>query len=336
MPFQPTRPFVPALGLSSPHAQTIFASLLRKPRVPGLLRERWRTPDGDFVDVDRLYGSPGAPRLLVLHGLEGSSRSGYVLQLLSGAAARGWGAVALNFRSCSGEPNLLARSYSSGDWSDPLFVLDRLRAEEGEGPLFAVGHSLGGNVLLKLLGEAAERAKLKAAVAVSVPFDLQACVRAVDGGRGFFALYLRNFLYSMKSKALDKARRFPDRLDARAIRAVRTIEGIDETVTAPLYGFASAADYYARCSSGPWVAKITTATLLISAADDPLAPARLLPESSRTNPHVQLLVTARGGHVGFVDGSMASPRYWAEEQALAFLDGFTGGWPSSCTHQTSL
>ena len=187
---------------------------------------------------------------------------------------------------------------------------------------FAIGFSLGGNVLLKLLGEAGGRAKLTAAVAVSVPYDLQACVRAIDLGRGVFALYLRNFLYSMRSKALHKARAFPDRLDAKAIAAVRTIQGIDEKVTAPLYGFANAAAYYAACSSGPWVEKIQSPTLLISAEDDPLAPAGLLPAGGRANSHVQLVAPAHGGHVGFVDGSIAAPRFWAEEQALAFLDGF--------------
>ncbi len=279
------------------------------------------TPDLDFIDVDLLKGKPGAPRLLLLHGLEGSSRSGYIVELLKGARARGWTATALNFRSCSGEPNLLAHAYSSGDYTDPLDVLQRWHAE-GDAPVFAIGFSLGGNVLLKLLGEAGDRARLTAAVAVSVPYDLQACVQAIDKGRGVFALYLRNFLHSMREKALLKARTFPNRLDAKAISEIRTIQEIDERVTAPLYGFANAAAYYAACSSGPWVEKIRTPTLLISADDDPLAPSSLLPAAGRENPHVQLLTTAHGGHVGFVDGSIAAPRFWAEEQALAFLDGF--------------
>lgn len=283
------------------------------------MRERWKTPDNDFIDVDLLKGRTGAPRLLLLHGLEGSSRSGYIVNLLRGAEARGWNAAALNFRSCSGEPNLLAHAYSSGDTTDPLHVLERWQAQ-GDAPTFAIGFSLGGNVLLKLLGEAGARARLTAAVAVSVPYDLQACVRAIDQGRGVFAVYLRNFLNSMRSKALAKARTFPGKLDAKAIAAVRTIQGIDETVTAPLYGFANAAAYYAACSSGPWVEKISARTLLISAKDDPLAPAELLPASGRANPNVQLLATEHGGHVGFVDGTVTAPRFWAEEQALAFLD----------------
>lgn len=289
--------------------------------VSAVKRERWTTPDHDFIDVDLITGPASAPRLLLLHGLEGSSASGYIRLLLRGAAARGWTAAALNFRSCSGEPNLLAHAYSSGDWRDPLLVLQRWQAES-DAPTFAIGFSLGGNVLLKLLGEAGAQAKLTAAVAVSVPYDLQECVRAVDSGRGFFALYLQNFLRSMKAKALHKAAAFPQRLDARAISRVRTIQEIDETVTAPLYGFASAAAYYAQCSAGPWVAKIASPTLLISAEDDPLAPAALLPAAGRANPKVQLIAPQNGGHVGFVDGSVAAPRFWAEEQALAFLDRF--------------
>lgn len=322
LPFEPTRPFRPARGLASPHAQTIFASFARRPQVPlELTRERWTTPDDDFIDVDVLKGKPHAPRLLLLHGLEGSSRSGYIVQLLRGAAERGWSAVALNFRSCSGEPNRLAHAYSSGDTTDPLQVLRQWHAER-DVPTFAIGFSLGGNVLLKMLGEAGALAKLTAAVAVSVPYDLQACVRAIDQGGGFFSLYLRNFLVSMRSKALHKAKLFPNRLDAKAIAAVKKIQGIDEHVTAPLYGFANAAAYYAACSSGPWVQKIQTPTLLISADDDPLAPASLLPPAGRANPNIALATTSHGGHVGFVDGSLTSPRFWAEDQALAYLDGF--------------
>jgi len=323
--FTPTRPFRPARGLTSPHAQTLYASFARRPAVPAdLVRERWKTPDDDFVDVDLLKGKPGAPRLLLLHGLEGSSRSGYIVQLLQGAAARGWSAMALNFRSCSGEPNRQAHAYSSGDTTDPLQVLKHWH-DEREAKTFAIGFSLGGNVLLKMLGEAGAKAKLTAAVAVSVPYDLQACVKAIDEGSGVFSLYLRNFLHSMKSKALGKARLFPEKLNAKTIAAIRTIQGIDEHVTAPLYGFANAAAYYAACSSGPWVQKIQSPTLLISAEDDPLAPAALLPERGRKNPFVQQVTTTHGGHVGFVDGALHAPRFWAEEQALAYLDGFASG-----------
>jgi predicted alpha/beta-fold hydrolase len=298
----------------------VFASLLRRPRSPTLHRERWETPDADFVDVDVLRGPRGSPQVLLLHGLEGSSSSGYIRELLKGASDRRWSAVALNFRSCSGVPNRLAHAYSSGDWRDPMLVLERMRAEDPTAPLFAIGHSLGGNVLLKMLAEA--QTGLTAAVAVSVPFDLQACVRAVDGGSGFFNLYLHNFLRSMKRKALHKAKKFPTKLDARAIASIRTIQGIDEHVTAPLYGYKDAADYYAHCSSGPFVERIKTPTLLISAEDDPLAPAGLLPRAGRKNPSVQMIQTSHGGHVGFVDGSIAAPRFWAEEQALAFLEPF--------------
>lgn len=322
MPFTPTHPFVPARGLHSPHAQTIFASVARRPALPkAVTRERWPTDDGDFFDVDRVTGRPGAPRLLLLHGLEGSARSGYIVELIRGAEARGWSVAALNFRSCSGAPNRLAHAYSSGDTKDPLTVLAKWHAET-TAPTFAIGFSLGGNVLLKMLGQSGDAAQLTAAVAISVPFDLLQCVRALDGEGWAFKLYMLRFLRTMKAKGLEKARRFPDRLDAKRIAAVKTVQGIDEAITAPLYGYANAAAYYADCSSGPWVAKIQTPTLLLSAEDDPLAPAQLLPAASRANPHVQFLATPHGGHVGFVEGSLWRPRFWAEAQALAYLDGF--------------
>jgi len=312
--------FRPARGLASPHAQTIFASYFRPRHTPPLVRQRLATPDGDFVDVDRLEADPGAPHLLVLHGLEGSSRAGYVAAILRGAAERGWGAAALNFRSCSGELNRAPRFYHSGETSDALHVLAQLRGQV-RGPWGGVGFSLGGNVLLRLLAETGSAAPLAAAAAVSVPFDLQRCARALDApGFGWMAIYRGVFLRSLKRKAIAKARCHPGVLDPARVRAARGIEAYDDAVTAPLHGWESAAAYYAACSSGPVLGDIRRPTLLVSADDDPLAPAGALPAGVEDNPALTVLRTAHGGHVGFVEGSLAHPRYWAEERALAFLD----------------
>lgn len=312
-------PFVPAAGLSNPHAQTLLAYAHRPRRARAVLqRERWETPDGDFVDVDRLPG-PG-PRLLVLHGLEGSSRSGYVQVLLDLAAERGWGAIALNFRSCSGVPNRLLRSYSSGETADPRWVLSRMRAE-GPGLLLGVGFSLGGNALLKLLAEDGEASALHAAVAVSVPFDLALCARNLDALRGPLALYRHSFLRSLKAKALEKVQRFPGQLDANAIRRARGVQAFDDAVTAPLSGYPDAQAYYRGCSSGSVLEEIRRPTLLISAHDDPLVPRAALPAPPR-NPRLTLCWTEHGGHVGFIQGSLLRPRYWAEARALEFLADF--------------
>ncbi len=250
----------------------------------------------------------------MLHGLEGSSKSGYVVECLRLAAARGWGAVALNFRGCSGEPNRNARSYCSGDYLDAVFALQRMRA-----PRFAIGFSLGGNVLLKMLAERHDDAGVGAAVAVSVPFDLHACARALDGPGVMMRVYQVRFLRTLRAKALAAAARHPGTLDPARITKSRGIIGFDDAVTAPLYGHASAADYYAWASSGPLLSRIRTPTLLISAEDDPLAPASLMPQVE--NPALTRLVTPQGGHCGWVGPGL---QFFAEAEAFRFFDARLG------------
>lgn len=319
MPFRPTDPFEPAAGLASPHAQTIFGSLVRPTHVPPLRRERWDTPDDDFVDVDVLEGPEGAPHVVALHGLEGSSHAGYVTAVLRGAAARGWGATAVNFRSCSGELNRTPRFYHSGDTADALAVLRRTR-ERVRGPLFAVGFSLGGSVLCGLLAETGEAAPVDAAVSISTPYDLTVCSAAIDGP-GFFArIYRERFLRKLRRKALAKLERFPGAFDRRRLLAARTLREFDEVVTAPMHGFADAGDYYRRASSGPRLHAIRRPTLLLGAEDDPIVPAPGgIPRTATDNPHLTVVRTAHGGHVGFVTGRLHAPRFWAEDQALAYL-----------------
>jgi predicted alpha/beta-fold hydrolase len=311
--------FVPARGLASGHAQTVAAYVLRRRRAPGVTRVRWDTADGDFVDVDLLAAPPHAPHLLVLHGLEGSSRAGYVSAMLRGAAARGWGAAALNFRSCGGEMNRLPRSYHSGETGDPRFVLQRLR-EHVTGPLLAVGFSLGGNVLLRMLAEDGAASRVSAAAAVSVPFDLQGCARALDGSGGLTSVYRLRFLRTLKAKALAKARRHPGILELSRLAGVRGIEAFDDAVTAPLHGFGTAARYYAACSSAPVLDRIRVPTLLLSAQDDPLVPFASLPAHAAHNPRLTLVTPEHGGHVGFVGGSVLRPRFWGDERVLQFLE----------------
>jgi predicted alpha/beta-fold hydrolase len=325
--FVPATRFVPAAGAEGPHAQTILGSLLRPARPVPAARRRWETPDGDFVDVDQVAADPRAPHLMVLHGLEGSSRAGYVLETLRGAAQRGWGAVALNFRSCSGELNRLARSYNSGDPTDALFVIARMREEGIRGPILGIGFSLGGSVLLNLLAQTAERCPLHAGAAVSVPFDLDACADLLDRGPGLTRLYKFLFLKSLKAKSLQRCRLAPGLLDADAIRRARDIRTFDGLVSAPLFGFSSAEDYYRRCSSGPQLHAIRRPTLLLTAKDDPIAPAGALPAEVGDNPWLSLAVTSRGGHVGFIAGSLARPAFWGEAQALAFFDHVLAGSP---------
>lgn len=310
-------PFRPARGLSSPHAQTIFASLARPSRAPPIRRERWELPDEDFLDVDVLEGPGDAPWIVILHGLEGSSKAGYVASILRGAQERGWGALALNFRSCSGEPNRLPRFYHSGETGDLKEAIRRLR-DRTSGPILGVGFSLGGNVLLRHLEEEGDRSALHAAAAVSVPFDLSLCADSLDNGGGWIPLYRRVFLRSLRRKALAKARCHPGLLDSAAVRSAGGIVAFDDAVTARLHGFTGARAYYEACSSGPALDEIRRPTLCISAADDPMVPVGCLPRP--TSPMVTLEVTPAGGHVGFVAGSIARPRFWAEERVLAFFE----------------
>jgi predicted alpha/beta-fold hydrolase len=295
-------------------------------------RERLETPDGDELWVDHVDGPEAAPRLLILHGLEGSSYSVYAQGLLAAARGLGWRASALNFRSCARDPdhparwipNRRPRLYHSGETTDLAFVVSRLALESGgrQGPLFAAGVSLGGNVLLKWLGENPGQRALAAAAAVSAPYDLGAGGRYMESGLG--PRYVAHLLSSLKLKAADHVSRFAEaaeRIDLpRALRA-RSFFEFDDSATAPLHGFAGALDYYRRSSSLGFVGKITTPTLCISAEDDPFLPSSVLDAVEREKSDaVTLWRTKRGGHVGFVGGVMR-PRNWAEEAVMRWFAG---------------
>jgi len=218
--------FQPAWWCRGRHAQTLWGALLRPtPYVP-LRRERWETPDGDFLDIDRVEGTASAPALIVLHGLEGSSRSKPVLGFMAAAHRVGWEAVGINFRSCSGEANRLRRAYHGGDSTELGWVIDRVIAQDPGRCVGCVGVSLGGNVLLKYLGEHGERVPqhVRAASAISTPFDLGIAVRYVE--RGMSRLYMRNLVSSLKRKTFAKLARYPDLVDPARLGAVRTLRNL--------------------------------------------------------------------------------------------------------------
>ena len=287
--------------------------------------ERWDTPDGDFLEVARLESPEGqtAPRLLLFHGLEGGMHSHYARAMFREASQRGWAADLLLFRTCGTETNRLPRSYHSGETTDPLWIVEQLSRAFPDAPLGLMGVSLGGNVLCKLLGEYGDvlPEQVVGAVAMSVPFDLARASRHI--GRGFGAIYEKFFLKSLIPKALTKIDRHPELAPLRRVQNARTLWEFDDAFTAPLHGFRDAADYYARASSLPYLARIQLPTLLLNAIDDPFLPADVLDEvrrAVRENDRVEVEFPARGGHVGFTAGRRPwNPWYYGEWRAAEFL-----------------
>ena len=287
-----------------------------------MVRERWELPDGDFLDLDLGPDpAPDAPLVLLIHGLEGASDRRYMLSVCRELLARGIRPVAMNFRGCSGEMNRLARLYHSGETSDPSWVLARLRRDFPGRRLGALGFSLGGNVLLKLLGEREDGGAglLDAAVAFSVPMDLAAGCQVLERtamGRAYTSYFLR----SLKRKVRAKASLLRGLIDLDATLASRTLPEFDDSATARLHGFRDASDYYRRCSSSAFVAGVRVPTLVLHALDDPFLPADAFPAAALTaNPAVTVVVHDRGGHVGFMEGPPWAPRYWGDEEGARFL-----------------
>jgi hypothetical protein len=306
--------------LSNPHLQTIYGSLfVARPRVQ-YRRERWETPDGDFVDVDHVDAMPDAPWVVLFHGLEGSSGSPYARALMHRVALRGWRGTVVNFRGCSGEPNRLARAYHSGDYREVDWILRRMKPLANGAPIYAAGVSLGGNALLVWLGERGEEAAgiVSRAAAVSAPVDLMAAGEAL--GRGFSLLYARHFLATMKARAAAKHARFPGSFDLERMRRSRTLREFDDVVTAPLHGFLGTDDYWTRASAKPLLRRIAVPTLVLNARDDPFLPAQALPTPDDVSASVTVEFPPRGGHVAFVSGSFPGNIDWLPARLLHFFD----------------
>lgn len=337
--------YTPAWWVPGAHLQTLWGKLARRaPRIHTRV-ERWTTPDGDEIELRRLdppAGSPpGTPRLLLLHGLEGTIASVYLLGTLSEARARGWAADVLIFRTCNGQMNRAPRMYHSGETTDLDFVLRRLASAHPAQPLVAAGFSLGGNVLLKWLGEQGDNApaQLRGAATVSVPYDLELGSRYIE--RGFARVYGRHFLRTLRAKARAKLRQHPGLFDPAALEEARTLFAFDHAVTAPVHGFRSASDYYSRSSSIHFLKSVRRPTLLLSARNDPFLPPSVLDrvvEMARNNPCLDVEFYRGGGHVGFVGGrNPFRPRYHAEWRVVDYLSGLVRGTaqPNHCVKDSA-
>jgi predicted alpha/beta-fold hydrolase len=319
--------YVAPRWLPGGNLQTIWPALYARRAeapLPAYRRERWNTPDGDFVDVDFLDAAVAGPKplLVLFHGLEGSSKSHYAEVFGAFAHARGWDYAVPHFRGCSGELNLAPRAYHSGDFEEIGWILARLRARRDPAlPLLAAGVSLGGNALMRWAEEAgAEASKLaSAAAAISAPLDLAAGGAAI--GRGFNRLvYTRMFLSTMKPKALAKLAQHPGLFDREKLLAARDLYAFDDVFTAPLHGFRGTDDYWSRGSAKPHLHRIRIPALVVNAVNDPFVPAASLPRQDEVGRHVTLWQPAHGGHVGFPLGAPPGHVRAMPERVVAWLN----------------
>jgi hypothetical protein len=304
------------------HMQTLYAYYFRRAPAYTYRRERWETPDGDFIDLDWL-SQPDSSKLVVLfHGLEGCSSSHYAVSIMNELQRSGWSGVMPHFRGCGGTANRLKRAYHSGDSVEVDWILRRLKKNSADARLYAVGVSLGGNVLLKWLGEqgVGASAVVARAAAVSTPFDLELAARRLDSGINRL-MYTRHFLRTLKRKALDKVLTHGLDLDRRAMRTAARFSDFDEIYTAPVHGFQSARQYWKDSSSKPWLHEIRVPTLFINARNDPFFPGEALPSRADVSAAVTLEYPATGGHVGFVSGRFPGRFDWLAPRILSFFRG---------------
>jgi predicted alpha/beta-fold hydrolase len=312
--------FRPAWWLPGPHLQTLYPSLFRKRKTPPLTRERFELADGDFIDVDWTRQT-GSMKVLILHGLEGSLESHYTGGLLCALEQNGYTAGLMYFRGRSGEPNRLPRSYHSGDTGDLEEILRHIACQHPGTGIAVIGFSLGGNVLLKWLGEKGNSAGISTAIAISVPLDLHHAASKLD--RGLSRIYQRHLLNKLRASVTAKAVLHAPPYPVDRLHELNTFHKFDNEITAPLHGFRNVDDYYARSSSKQFLKRIQIPTLLLQALDDPFLPASALPDNDDLSTSVTMELSRSGGHVGFITGSNPlRPHYWLEERIAQHLNEY--------------
>lgn len=308
--------FTPNHLLENRHVQTIFPNVIvPRPRVR-VRHEYLELPDGDFTRVDWTSGTEG-PIVIVLHGLEGSIKSHYAARIMRRLHQLGLRAALLHFRGCGGLPNRLPIGYHSGFTQDLEYFTGLLKQREPDTPLAAVGYSLGGNVLLKWLGESSHSHWLVTAVSASVPFDLTDAADTVEHGAS--RIYKWSLLGSMRRSSIRKFKRVKPPFALPDIRKLRSFRDFDNALTAPLHGFRDAQDYYTSCSSRRYLRNINVPTLILQASDDPLMTPKSIPAAEELSSAVTLELSQRGGHVGFVNGSLLRPNMWLAERISKHL-----------------
>ncbi|MGW8309581.1 MAG: hydrolase [Thiogranum sp.] len=315
--------FRPAWWLPGAHLQTLYPTLFRGYRPPPLRRERIELPDGDFLDIDRGPRHDG-PLVLLLHGLEGSIRSHYAAGLMASLDRCGFEVVLMHFRGCSGEPNRLPRSYHSGETGDLATLLGLLHARHPERHVFTIGVSLGGNVLLKWLGENPQQPLVQRAVAISVPFELNKAALRLQSGLS--RLYQAHLLRKLRRSTRVKAALMSMPVSVNRLDEIRTFRAFDHQITAPLHGFAGVDDYYRRSSSRQFLKQIRTQTLILHALDDPFMTPDSVPGPEELGSGVTLELSEHGGHVGFIGGPWPwRARYWLDSRVCRYFRNAVAG-----------
>ncbi len=323
----PLAPYRAPFFLFNGHLQTLWPVWRNLRQTPiQWPRERWHTPDADFIDVDCISADASddhlsnTPVVILFHGLEGSAQSHYARNLATVLQQIGWTGFVPHFRGCSGELNLQPRAYHSGDSAEIDWILHRFRTRFPNRPLCAAGVSLGGNALMKWLGEQSSSASavIDAAAAVSPPMDVAACGAWLDQGANQ-KIYTQHFLRTMKQQGEARLARFPGLFDATRMRRASTLREFDDTVTAPLHGFNGVDDYWQRASALPLIRHIALPTLLLMPRNDPFLTAACYPTPAQCPAAITLETPASGGHVGFSGGSGAHRDLWLPTRIINFF-----------------
>jgi len=319
--------FSPGFGLRNRHTQTLYSSLFRKLPPLKIEIETFSLSDGDFLEChwhNQPQKNSTIPIIILFHGLAGSFKSPYIQGLMSEAKRNNFATVLMHFRGCSGKENSLPRSYHSGDSGDALSWINELSSRYPNSKLFGVGYSLGGNMLLKLLGEKGENSPLNAAVSVSAPLQLDICADAMN--RGFSKFYqhilLKDLNLSLEQKFEKHDMKKLIDIKKEDVKNLKTFWEFDEAYTAPVHGFKSAQDYYIKCSSKQFLKNIQTPTLIIHSKDDPFMTQKIIPSKEELSEAITLELSSNGGHVGFIGGTFFKPEFWLEKRVVSFFKAY--------------
>lgn len=312
--------------LSNKHIQTSYATLFRKAFLKEFEIEEFTLSDGDFIEIF-WYNKRSNPKKIALlfHGLAGAYDSPYIQGTINELSKKDFSCAVVHFRGCGSKDNIKARSYHSGETGDNLEYLTYLHKKHKDAKIYCVGYSLGANMLLKLLGELKQNSFITAAVAVSAPMQLEIAAKVIN--TGVAKIYQKRLLDDLKKALLRKYEKYDLKklidLNKDDLKKITTIREFDERYTAPIHGFSSADDYYKKCSSKQFLKDIQTPTLIIHAKDDPFMSDEVIPKKSEISNYITLDISEKGGHVGFIEGSIFKPRYWLEKRIVAFFELFS-------------